>query len=103
MLKKGVLAAAERRLAESGALVGLLVIVGVDPDPASNERMIEWARNYWTALHPYSAGGGYINMMMDEGEDSVRSAYRDNYGRLAQLKRKYDPGNLFRINQNIKP
>ncbi len=45
------------------------VIVGVDPDPANNERMIQWARDYWLALHPYSAGGGYVNMMMDEGED----------------------------------
>ena len=48
------------------------VIVGVDPDPANNERMIQWARDYWMALHPYSAGGGYVNMMMDEGADNVR-------------------------------
>jgi FAD/FMN-containing dehydrogenase len=79
------------------------VIVGVDPDPANNERMIQWARDYWTALHPYSAGGGYLNMMMDEGEDNVKSAYRDNYARLAEIKAKYDPGNLFHVNQNIKP
>nr|MBA2679103.1 FAD-binding oxidoreductase [Ktedonobacteraceae bacterium] len=62
------------------------VIVGVDPDPANNERMIQWARDYWTALHPYSAGGGYINMMMDEGTDNVKAAYRDNYARLAKIK-----------------
>ena len=79
------------------------VIVGVDPDPANNERMIEWARNYWLALHPHSAGGGYINMMMDEGNDQVRAAYRDNYDRLAQIKARYDPNNLFRVNQNIQP
>ncbi len=79
------------------------VIVGVDPDPANNPRLMQWAKDYWLALHPFSAGGGYINMMMDEGEDNVKSAYRDNYGRLAQVKRKYDPGNLFRVNQNIKP
>ena len=79
------------------------VIVGVDPDPANNERMTAWARNYWTALHPYSAGGGYINMMMDEGQEQVRAAYRDNYARLAQIKAKYDPNNLFHINQNIAP
>jgi FAD/FMN-containing dehydrogenase len=79
------------------------VIVGVDPDPANNPRLIQWARDYWLALHPFSAGGGYINMMMDEGEDNVRAAYRDNYARLAQVKRTYDPGNLFRVNQNIKP
>jgi FAD/FMN-containing dehydrogenase len=79
------------------------VIVGVDPDPANNERMIAWARDYWLALHPYSAGGGYINMMMDEGEDNVKAAYRDNYARLARVKATYDPTNLFRVNQNIKP
>jgi FAD binding domain/Berberine and berberine like len=79
------------------------VIVGVDPDPANNERMIGWARDYWLALHPHSAGGGYINMMMDEGTDTVKVAYRDNYARLAQIKERYDPGNLFHVNQNIKP
>jgi hypothetical protein len=79
------------------------VIVGVDPDPASNPRLIQWAKDYWLALHPFSSGGGYINMMMDEGEDNVRSAYRENFARLAQVKRKYDPANLFRVNQNIKP
>ncbi|HLY30193.1 MAG TPA: FAD-binding oxidoreductase, partial [Ktedonobacterales bacterium] len=79
------------------------VIVGVDPDPANNERMIQWARDYWLALHPHSAGGGYINMMMDEGADNVKAAYRDNYARLAQIKATYDPGNLFQVNQNIKP
>jgi FAD/FMN-containing dehydrogenase len=79
------------------------VIVGVDPDPANNARLTQWAKDYWLALHPFSAGGGYINMMMDEGEDNVKAAYRDNYARLAQVKRNYDPGNLFRVNQNIKP
>jgi FAD/FMN-containing dehydrogenase len=79
------------------------VIVGVDPDPANNERMIGWARDYWMALHPYSAGGGYLNMMMDEGTDNVKAAYRDNYARLAQIKATYDPSNLFHVNQNIKP
>ena len=79
------------------------VIVGVDPDPANNERMIAWARDYWTALHPYSAGGSYLNMIMDEGTDTVKAAYRDNYARLAKVKATYDPGNLFHMNQNIKP
>lgn len=79
------------------------VIVGVDPDPANNDRIVQWARDYWLALHPYSAGGGYINMMMDEGNDNVMASYRDNYARLAQIKRKYDPANLFRVNQNIRP
>ena len=79
------------------------VIVGVDPDPANNAKMTEWAKNYWLALHPHSAGGAYVNMIMDEGEDMVKAAYRDNYPRLAEVKAKVDPGNLFRLNQNIKP
>jgi hypothetical protein len=78
-------------------------MVGVDPDPANNPRLIQWAKSYWTELHPFSAGGAYLNMVMDEGEDNVKSAYRDNYARLAQAKRKYDPDNLFRVNHNIKP
>jgi FAD/FMN-containing dehydrogenase len=79
------------------------VIVGVDPDPANNDRMIAWARDYWTALHPHSAGGAYVNMMMDEGQDMIKAAYRDNHPRLAEIKARYDPTNLFRVNQNIKP
>lgn len=79
------------------------VIVGVDPDPANNSRLIEWARSYWEALHPYSAGGAYVNFMMEEGEDRVKATYRGNYERLAEIKAKYDPENLFHINQNIHP
>lgn len=81
-----------------------MVIVGVDPDPAKKEELIEWTRAYWEAIHPYSAGGAYVNMMMDdEGQARVKASYRHNYGRLAQIKRKYDPANLFRRNQNIEP
>ncbi|MCB0170695.1 MAG: FAD-binding oxidoreductase [Anaerolineae bacterium] len=79
------------------------VIVGVDPDPQNNGRIIEWAKDYWLAMHPYSAGGGYVNMIMDEGEERVKAAYGDNYARLAQVKAKYDPHNFFHVNQNIKP
>jgi FAD/FMN-containing dehydrogenase len=79
------------------------VIVGVDPDPANNESITEWARSYWEALHPYSAGGAYVNFMMDEGQDQVRMAYRDNYERLVEVKTRFDPRNLFRVNQNIRP
>ena len=79
------------------------VIVGVDPDPANNARIISWAREYWEALHPFSAGGAYVNFMMEEGEDRVKATYGDNYARLVTIKSKYDPTNLFRINQNIKP
>ena len=79
------------------------VIVGVDPSPANKEKITTWARDYWTALHPHSAGGAYVNFMMDEGEDRIRATYGKNYARLAKLKKKYDPANLFRVNQNIKP
>ena len=78
-------------------------MVGVDPDPANNERLIAWTKAYWEELHPHSAGGAYVNMMMDEGQDRVKAAYRDNYARLAAIKKKYDPTNLFHVNQNVKP
>jgi FAD/FMN-containing dehydrogenase len=79
------------------------VIVGVDPDPGKKDVITAWARDYWTALHPYSAGGAYVNFMMEEGEDRVRATYGKNYARLAKIKKRYDPANLFRVNQNIKP
>ena len=80
-----------------------MVIAGIDPDPANAEKITRWAKDYWNALHPYCAGGAYVNFMMDEGSERVRATYRDNYDRLAAIKAKYDPGNLFRVNQNIKP
>jgi hypothetical protein len=80
-----------------------MVIAGVDPDPANKERVTAWAKDYWEALHPYSAGGAYVNFMMEEGQERVRATYRGNYERLAEVKRKYDPANLFHVNQNIKP
>jgi FAD/FMN-containing dehydrogenase len=79
------------------------VIVGVDPSPANKDRISAWAKEYWDAVHPYSAGGAYVNFMMDEGEDRVKASYKGNYERLVAIKTKYDPTNLFRVNQNIKP
>ncbi len=79
------------------------VIVGVDPDASNSEKLSTWAKEYWEELHPLSAGGAYINFMMEEGQDRVRASYRDNYERLTKVKAKYDPKNFFRINQNIKP
>jgi hypothetical protein len=79
------------------------VIVGVDPDPRNNDRIISWTKDYWNATHPFSAGGAYVNFMMDEGEDRVKATYRANYGRLLKAKKKYDKNNFFRVNQNINP
>ena len=79
------------------------VTVGIDPNPANNAGMIQWAKDYWLAMHPYSAGGSYVNMIMDEGQENVKSAYGANYTRLAQIKAKYDPNNYFHVNQNIVP
>jgi FAD/FMN-containing dehydrogenase len=78
------------------------VIVGVDPDPANAGAITTWCKEYFDALHPYSSGGAYVNFMMDEGRERVQSAFRDNYDRLVAVKRKYDPANLFRLNQNIR-
>jgi UDP-N-acetylenolpyruvoylglucosamine reductase len=79
------------------------VIVGVDPDPANADKITKWCKDYWDALHPFSAGGGYVNFMMDEGQERVQASYRDNYKRLSEIKKKYDPENFFRVNQNIRP
>jgi hypothetical protein len=79
------------------------VIMGVDPDPANRELIVSWCKNYWKALHPYSAGGAYVNFLMDEGQERVHATYREHYPKLAAIKQKYDAGNLFRLNQNIKP
>jgi hypothetical protein len=80
------------------------VIVGVDPDPTNNPQLIRWANAYWEALHPHSAGGAYVNFMMhDEGQDRIKATYRSNYARLVDVKTRHDPGNFFRVNQNIRP
>ena len=79
------------------------VFAGVDPDPANVDVIRRWSVDYHEALHPYSAGGAYVNMMMDEGQERVRASYRDSYDRLAGIKATYDPDNLFRVNQNIQP
>jgi hypothetical protein len=79
------------------------VIVGVDPDPANRDTIVNWARSYFDDLHPHSAGGAYVNFMMEEGEDRIKATYRDNYSRLTAIKARYDPTNFFRVNQNIRP
>jgi FAD/FMN-containing dehydrogenase len=79
------------------------VFAGVDPDPANVAAIRRWSIDYQEALHPYSAGGAYVNMMMNEGQERVRASYRHNYDRLAQIKAVYDPDNTFCLNQNIEP
>ena len=79
------------------------VIAAMYPDPADTPNNVAWVKNYWSALHPHSAGGAYVNFLMDEGQDRVKATYRDNYERLVEIKNKYDPTNLFHINQNIQP
>jgi FAD binding domain/Berberine and berberine like len=79
------------------------VIVGVDPDPANALALRDWTIGYSDELRPYTLGAGYVNMMMDDGQDRVRASYGDNYERLARVKAKYDPENVFSVNQNIRP
>lgn len=79
------------------------VIVGVDANPAKAKEITEWAKEYWSALHPHTLGGAYINFMMEEGVDRIHATYGSNYDRLAKIKKRYDPTNVFRVNQNIAP
>lgn len=79
------------------------VIFGTDPDPAAFELLKSWTIEYWEAVHPHAMGGAYVNFMGDEGEERVRASYRENYDQLAEFKRRYDPENVFHVNQNIRP
>ncbi|MGE5458307.1 MAG: FAD-binding oxidoreductase [Methanococcaceae archaeon] len=81
-----------------------MAIVGVDPDPANKEKITKWTKDYYNAVHPYSTGAAYVNFMMhDEGEERIKATYGSNFNRLLELKEKYDPQNLFCVNQNIVP
>jgi FAD/FMN-containing dehydrogenase len=79
------------------------VIMPMWSDPAESEKHIRWADDLWLGIQPFSSGGVYVNYLGNEGEERVKAAYGVNYQRLAALKSKYDPNNLFRFNQNIKP
>ena len=79
------------------------VIAGMWPDPADNADNIRWVRDYYEATAPHSAEGGYVNFMADDDQDRVRANYGANYDRLVDVKRAYDPDNLFHLNQNIRP
>jgi FAD/FMN-containing dehydrogenase len=81
-----------------------MVIAGIDPNPKNAGSVTQWTKAYWDAVHPYDLGGAYPNFMMDdEGDARLKASYGENYARLAALKKKYDPNNLFRVNQNIRP
>ncbi|CAH0205361.1 Mitomycin radical oxidase [Arthrobacter sp. Bi26] len=79
------------------------VIAGIWQDPAENEANIAWVKEYAAALRPYSAPGGYINFMDRDDLPRVAENYGPNFSRLREVKAKYDPQNLFHINQNIPP
>lgn len=72
-------------------------------DPAHDERCIGWARDFFKASAPFASGGVYVNFLTADEGDRVKAAYGQNYERLADIKRQYDPANLFRTNQNIRP
>ncbi len=80
-----------------------LIIAAIWADPHEQDAHIEWARAFWDAMRPHSTGDVYVNYLSDEGEDRVRAAYGHHYQRLVELKRRYDPDNVFCNNQNIKP
>ena len=84
------------------AKYGMVFLAGWT-DPAKDTERIGWLRDYYQALSPYSEPGGYINFMQDDDDGRIRDNYRQNYDRLVQVKRAYDPGNLFHLNQNIAP
>ncbi len=84
------------------ATYGMVFLAGWT-DPANDAERIRWLREYYEALSPYSEPGGYINFMQDDDYGRIRDNYRENYERLVQVKRAYDPGNLFHINQNVAP
>jgi FAD/FMN-containing dehydrogenase len=79
------------------------VIAGMWPDPADNEANIQWVKDYYAATAPHSEAGGYINFMAEDDQPRIEANYKGNYDRLVDIKRKYDPNNLFHVNQNIRP
>jgi FAD/FMN-containing dehydrogenase len=78
------------------------VIAGMWPDPADNERNTQWVRDYYAAIAPFSQPGAYVNFAASDDQDKVAVNYGANYGRLLEVKRRYDPDNLFHLNQNIR-
>jgi FAD/FMN-containing dehydrogenase len=79
------------------------VIAGMWPDPADNERNTAWVRDYYAAIAPHSEAGGYVNFASADDQSRAGANYGTNYARLREVKRRYDPANLFHLNQNIEP
>jgi len=79
------------------------IIAGVDPEQVNMPAHRQWVRDYWNALRPHSAGGAYVNFLMNEGDERIRATYGANYPRLAEVKATWDPRNTFHVNQNIAP
>ena len=80
-----------------------MLILSQWADPADSERNIAWTRETFAAMEPHLADAVYVNNLGDEGQARVQAAYGANYGRLVEVKRRYDPDNLFRLNQNVVP
>jgi FAD/FMN-containing dehydrogenase len=79
------------------------IIAGINPDPADNEPTKKWVRDYYDATSKHSMGAGYINFMVEDDTSRIEDNYAQNFGRLRSLKAKFDPDNLFHLNQNIEP
>jgi len=79
------------------------VIAGMWPEASENDANIAWVRRYYDATAPHSEEGGYINFMSEDDQGRIRANYQGNYDRLVDVKRRYDPDNLFHLNQNIRP
>jgi FAD/FMN-containing dehydrogenase len=80
-----------------------IVIAGMWPDPAENEANTKWVKDYDAAIAPHSMGGMYVNFASSDDQSKVAANYGANYERLREVKRRYDPSNLFHLNQNITP
>ena len=72
-------------------------------DAENSEEFVEWGRDYWDSILPYTAGTFYTNEIMDENQDEITANYLSNHKRLLEVKNTYDPKNLFRLNANIRP
>jgi FAD/FMN-containing dehydrogenase len=81
-----------------------MVIAAISDNPKHAPDLKSWGRTYWRSVHPFNMEGAYVNFLMDDETDGrLQATYGENYARLAMIKAKYDPDNLFRVNQNIQP